>query len=217
MIFCTIFKVMAHPFTEPTETVTLTPPTFKSYFNIPYILKHLTLFVCLFWGFFSYLTFPVNNCEVWVGGTYCKDKLVSNKGFICVNGTYCLNQLWRKQKKTKSEKLHSNTFYALQFIALISLDFPSPCKKKPPKHSLRITDFHSHMAPHTWYKHCGYRHSRICQKVTGRWLPQLNSPCSSLTMAVWLFAQQYWKVLPNIMVLLRPPPHMFYLPPGSFN
>lgn len=44
-------------------------------------------------AFRTYLTFPVNDCEVWVGGAYSEDKLVSNEGFVRVNGTYCLNQL----------------------------------------------------------------------------------------------------------------------------
>lgn len=59
-------------------------------------------FVC----FFSknanvYLTFPVNNCEVWIGGTYAKDELVSNKRFVRVNGTYCLNQLRTKEQSMR--------------------------------------------------------------------------------------------------------------------
>lgn len=44
-------------------------------------------------AFRMYLTFPVNDCEVRVGGAYSEDKLVSNEGFVRVNGTYCLNQL----------------------------------------------------------------------------------------------------------------------------
>lgn len=44
-------------------------------------------------AFQIYLTFPVNDCEVWVGGAYSEDKLVSNEGFVRVNSTYCLNQL----------------------------------------------------------------------------------------------------------------------------
>lgn len=44
-------------------------------------------------AFHMHLTFPVNNCEVRVGGAYSEDKLVSNEGFVRVNSTYCLNQL----------------------------------------------------------------------------------------------------------------------------
>lgn len=44
-------------------------------------------------AFHMHLTFPVNDCEVRVGGAYSEDKLVSNEGFVRVNSTYCLNQL----------------------------------------------------------------------------------------------------------------------------
>lgn len=39
------------------------------------------------------LTFPVNDGEIRVGSTYTEDELMPNKGFICVDSTYCLNQL----------------------------------------------------------------------------------------------------------------------------
>lgn len=41
----------------------------------------------------EYFTFPVINGKIGIGGTYTKHKLVSHERFICVNSTYCLNQL----------------------------------------------------------------------------------------------------------------------------
>lgn len=49
------------------------------------------------------LTFPVNDCEVRVGGTYAEDKLVSDEGLVCVNSTYRLNQLQRNRAQDKTD------------------------------------------------------------------------------------------------------------------
>ena len=73
----------------------------------------------LVWGFSknAHLTFPVNDGEVGVGGAYAKDELVSDEGFVGVDSTYCLNQLWKTEQSMRQErKTKKQAHISLQFF-----------------------------------------------------------------------------------------------------
>ena len=78
-------------------------------------LSHLHLFVFVSKKNAN-LTFPVDDREVWIAGAYAEDKLVSNEGFIRVNGAYGLNQLRRTEEQC--EKTHE--FLVFFFLLGIS-------------------------------------------------------------------------------------------------